>query len=128
MTVSFSTPGYIAMSQQFVERYLGVHTADAEGVELAFADNILRVRFVDWQELARELVLPDTVAFRWQEYDHDGAPRDDVTYEVVGSTWLAAQLPPADFPLSKQLRHYKLCFNACGSLDVICGVVEADRN
>ena len=116
------------MSEQFIERYLGVQTADAERVELVFSDNSLRVRFVDWQELPRELVLPETLAFRWQEYDCDGAPRDDVTYEVVGSAWLAAQLPPAELPLSKHLRHYKLCFNACGSLDVICRVVDADRS
>jgi len=109
--------------------------ADAERVELVVAEGSLRVRFVDWQGLPRELVLPDTQAFRWQALDADGAPRDDMTYKAAGSAWLAAQQRPAESSLSTRLRHCKRCFNACGSLDVICRVVEvgpgltgSDRN
>ena len=114
----------VEMSEKFIERYLGVHTADAEQVEFVFAANSLKLRFVDWQDQPRELVLPEALAFRWQEYDGDAAPRDDTTYEVVGSQWLADQQPHNASPLSGQFRHYKLCFNACGTLDVICRVIE----
>jgi hypothetical protein len=106
------------MLDQFVETYLGIHTADAEQIELSFANGTLLVRYVDWQEQRREQALPETLAFRWQEYDDNAPPRDDTTYEVRQSAWLEAQVH--GIPNNDRFRHYKLCFNACGVLDVLC--------
>jgi len=111
------------MSERFIEANLGVHTADGERVELALADGRLVVRFVDWQDEPRELLLPGTLAFRWQDDDGGGAPRDDTTYEVAGSAWLEAQLDRSGLWGNDRYRHYKLCFNAAGTLDVICQAV-----
>lgn len=63
------------MPEQYVEKYLGIHTADAERVELTYSGDSLCARFVDDQHIPRELLLADTFALRWQEYDDDGAPR-----------------------------------------------------
>ena len=115
------------MQEQFVEKYLGVHTADAERVEIAFANGNLQVRYLDWQEQPRELVMPQTLAFRWQDDEDGSAPRDDTTYEVTGSTWLKTQLERSAPSDGDRFRHYKLCFNACGTLDVICHAIEVGR-
>jgi hypothetical protein len=101
----------------YVERNLGVNTADGERVHLSF-DGDLLLSFVDWCEQPCQATFRDVLAFRWQELDAK-VPRDDTTYEVVDSDWLAHQaklqaLDPAAFV------HYLLCFNACGALDVIC--------
>ena len=106
------------MPEQFIEKYLGIHTADAEQIEISFVNGSLRIRYVDWKEQRRETVLPATLAFRWQEYDDRAPPRDDTTYEVRESTWLASQLIGASN--GELFRHYKLCFNTSGVLDVIC--------
>lgn len=113
------------MSERFIEANLGVHTADAERVELTLARGCLVVHFVDWQDEPRELRLLGTLAFRWQDDDGGGAPRDDTTYEVAGSAWLDAQLDRSGLSGDDGYRHYKLCFNASGTLDVICQVVVA---
>lgn len=98
---------------------LGVSTADAEQVEFRYEKGNLFLRFVDWREQPRELVFQDVIAFRWQELDEPELDiRDDTTYEVVDSEWLSrqAQLQAAD---CENHAHYKLCFNACGALDVL---------
>ena len=118
---------YEVMQEQFVETYLGVHTTDAERVEIAFSGGNLQIRYLDWQEQPRELLMPQTLAFRWQDDEDGSAPRDDTTYEVTGSTWLKTQLERSALSDDGRFRHYKLCFNACGTLDVICHAIEVDR-
>lgn len=98
---------------------LGVSTADAEQVQLRYERGDLIVSFLDWQEQSCELVFQDSLAFRWQEFDDAKLDiRDDTTYEVVDSEWLSRQahLQAVD---CAQYAHYKLCFNASGSLDVL---------
>jgi hypothetical protein len=110
---------------EYVRRNLGIHTADGERVRITFDGNLV-VSFVDWHEEPRELTLCDVLAFRWQELDDPAVPRDDETYEVVDSGWLARQaelhaVSAADFA------HYMLCFNACGVLDVLCRRLGLDE-
>jgi hypothetical protein len=102
---------------RYVEASLGISTADAEQVTLQFDGSRLSLSFVDWQEKQRVLVFGQVLAFRWQEFDEAGI-RNDVSYEVVESEWLArqAQLQAVNPEL---YAHYKLCFNAAGTLDVV---------
>ena len=102
----------------FVQVDIGVHTADAEDVAVQYSLGDLVLTFVDWQEQPRRKVFGDVLAFRWQEFDEDGI-RDDVVYEVKGSDWLARQAQLQGVA-SDGYVHYKLCFNACGCLDVLC--------
>jgi len=101
---------------QYVGVDLGVETADAERVTLRFEAD-LHVSFVDWREQPRELVFQGVLAFRWQEFDEPDI-RDDTTYEVIGSPWLARQATlqgedPSDYA------HYVLGFNARCVIDVL---------
>ena len=97
---------------------LGLNTADAEQVGIAFVNGALVLDFVDWQERPQTRTFQDVLAFRWQEFDERDI-RDDTTYEVMESAWLIRQaelqaVPPGDYA------HYMVCFNACGVLDILC--------
>jgi hypothetical protein len=99
-----------------------VHTADAESVSLHFFGSDVALSFLDWQKQERRAVFVDILAFRWQEFD-EMVPRDDVVYEVINSEWLVRQ-SRAHGVGSDDYRHYKLCFNANGTLDVLCRTVN----
>ena len=103
---------------KFVQVDIGLHTADAEEVAVQFSSGDLVLTFVDWQEQPRRKVFSDVLAFRWQEFDEEDI-RDDVVYEVKDSDWLARQARLQGVETDGYV-HYKLCFNACGTLDVIC--------
>jgi hypothetical protein len=102
----------------FVMTDIGVHTADAEDVALQMSRGDLVLTFVDWREQPQRHVFYDVLAVQWQEFDEEGI-RGDVVYEVKGSEWLnrQAQLQAVE---PEEYVHYKLCFNACGTLDVLC--------
>ncbi len=102
----------------FVQVDIGVHTADAEDVAVQFSSGDIVLTFVDWREQPQRTVFNDVLAFRWQEFDEEGI-RNDVVYEVEQSSWLARQAQLQGVPSAGYV-HYKLCFNACGALDVLC--------
>ena len=108
---------------RYVEANLGVSVADAESVTLRFEARTLLLAFVDWQEQPRSLVFHDVLAHRWQELD-EAVPRDDTTFEVVESPWLARQAE-LQAVQSEDYAHYLLCFNACGALDVLARRLDA---
>jgi hypothetical protein len=102
-----------------IETDLGISTADAEQIQLQFVNGELSLTFVDWQEHERKLVFQDVIAFKWQELDlSEFDIRDDTTYEVIDSVWLLRQAQLSE-ATTDQYAHYKLCFNAHGSLEVI---------
>lgn len=110
------------MPQRFVETFIGVHTADAERVEINYSNETLFLSYIDWQEQPQTAEFRDTLAFRWQEHDDVTTPREDTTFQVLESSWLASQV--ADIPGREEFVHYKLCFNACGVLDIICKEIQ----
>lgn len=106
----------------FVQVDIGVHTSDAEDVTVQFSSGELVLTFVDWQERFRRKAFSDVLAFRWQEFDEEGI-RDDAVYEVKNSDWLARQCQRQGVERDRYV-HFKLCFNACGTLDVLCSRTE----
>jgi hypothetical protein len=102
-----------------IETNLGWSVADGEGVEVHTERGDLVLRFVDWREHPVEHVFVDTLGFRWAGRPSVEVPRDDMSYEVVGSAWLANEAADEPCP-AEELVHYVLCFNACGVLEVVC--------
>ena len=103
---------------KLIEVDLGFATADGERVALSYQSGGLTLSFEDWTGQIRETHFDDVLAFAWGELDEEGI-RDDQCYEVLESRLLARQaslqaVHPSEFA------HYKLCFNACGVLDVVC--------
>ena len=77
------------------------------------------MKFTDWQEQPRSHRFAATIAFRWDDELDTSEIRDDACYIVEPSSWLQRQADLANEP-AERFVHYKLCFNACGVLDVIC--------
>lgn len=111
------------MNEEFTPAAVSVQTADAEQVSITYRQGDLILEYIDWQEHACRVAFADTLAFRWQEYDDAVTPRDDSTYQLIHSAWLKAQTVGLTDP--EQYAHYKLCFNACGVLDLLCRKIPA---
>ena len=96
-------------------------TADAGAPILAYEQEILHDRFRDWREREVILTFCDVSAFSWDDGDaaSSDAHRDDSAYIVVGSEWLRRHIDVGTIAASGGHRHYKLCFNAVGVLQVI---------
>lgn len=98
----------------------GFSTADAEDINLACTDGHLCLNFKDWREQPVEVWFHDTIAFKWQEAEsHGPEERDDCAYVIEGSKWLAEHIKQNIVKDTHGYRHYKLCFNACGVLEVL---------
>jgi hypothetical protein len=109
------------MPESFEPLVESFSTADAEAPVLAYEWGFLRVRFRDWQGRKVEVAFIDVAAFSWDQGDAacSGSHRDDASYIVVGSDWLQRHIEVSTITASEGHRHYKLCFNAAGVLQVI---------
>jgi hypothetical protein len=113
------------MAESFVTLSAGFSTADADRPDIAYTRGDLLVKFKDWREQLVALRFPDAVAFRWQ--DEAALPvgvRDDCSYEVIDSAWIA-ELRGFNV-LPRQPHHYMLCFNAAGVLHVVSGPLSPE--
>jgi hypothetical protein len=101
-------------------------TADAEAPVLTFERGVLHVRFRDWREREVTLTFRDAAAFSWDDGDSalSAAHRDDASYVVTGSDWLRRHIDAGTITASGGHRHFKLCFNAAGVLQVIATGLE----
>ena len=109
------------MPETFEPLHESFSTADAEAPGLVFEQGSLHVRFRDWQARDVNITFRDSVAFSWDEGDAavSNDHRDDVSYIVVGSDWVTRHLDGGSIMVKERYRHYKLCFNAIGVLQVI---------
>ena len=101
-------------------------TADAETPVLAYERGTLHVRFRDWREREVKLTFRDVAAFSWDVGDAawSGAHRDDDTYVVAGSEWLRRHIDLGTIAASEGHRHYRLCFNAVGILQILASGID----
>ncbi|MBX3426401.1 MAG: hypothetical protein KF688_12035 [Pirellulales bacterium] len=101
-------------------------TADAEYPLVTSERGCLRVMFRDWQEKIVTLLFHDVAAFSWDDGEAaiDANHRDDCSYIVHGSPWLARHNEVGTLMSSEETRHYKLCFNASGVLQVLASRLE----
>ena len=80
----------IAAEEELQYIDIGMATADAGSVQLLYQSGDLLLRYKDWQDQACEKKFYSVLAFRWEEFT-DQAPRDDLSFQVINSTWLTAQ-------------------------------------
>ena len=101
-------------------------TADAEFPRLVAEGGSLRVTYCDWRERNVALVFHEVVAYSWDDGDAavDPAHRDDTSYVVHNSPWLARHREIGTLMPSQEHRHFKLCFNAAGVLQVLAARLE----
>ena len=101
---------------------LGFSTADGEDVRLSFSRGDLRLEFRDWQEKAIAVRFEEAIRFSWTD-DLDDAIGTDICYLVHDSPWTVTE--PKEYG-DTVFCHYKLCFNQCGTLDVVCAATSIE--
>ena len=94
--------------------------ADAEAVELSFAEGDLVLRFTDWKGKPVSHRFAETLAFRWSARSSVETPRQDSIFEVPDSAWLREEVEAERISSAEAFVHYVLCFNAAKTLEVIC--------
>jgi hypothetical protein len=99
---------------------LGFSTADGARPELHFIGGDIRFSFVDWRERLVSFLASDVRAFSWVEELDDPELRDDAVYEVLESDLIRKSRTLSVTSPEVGYRHYKLCFNAVGALDIVC--------
>ena len=101
-------------------------TADAERPQIVSERGDLRVTFRDWREETVKLVFYDVAAYSWDDRDAaiDPAHRNDDCYVVRDSQWLARHREVGTVMPTEAYRHFKLCFNAAGVLQVLASRLE----
>lgn len=103
-------------------------TADAEYPDFSLRDGVLELEFTDWREEPVRVRFTNAVGVKWQELDSAGPEdEDDGVFEIAGSAWLAAYLAAGVRGADEGLRHFRLCFNPIGVLDVLASAMERER-
>lgn len=101
-------------------------TADAGYPVILLESGYLRIEYRDWQERVVKLSFHEVAAFSWDDADAaiDENHRDDCSYIVHHSPWLARHRQTGALAPSTGHQHYKLCFNAVGVLQVLATRLE----
>ena len=99
---------------------LGFSPADGEGVAFQFSGGNIECTFTDWREQRVRFTVSDVIVFSWQEDNEAPDIRDDSTYEVRNSEIVSRYRSKGLIGQDEQYRHFKICFNAVGVLDVVC--------
>jgi hypothetical protein len=107
---------------RYEECNLGFSTADAGDVKLSYSRGDLLLEFLDWRENLIKVRFTDVIRFNWT-HGLDDAVRQDTCYRVLDSPWTLTDLAAEG---NSVFCHYKLCFNACGTLDVACGATSTE--
>jgi len=116
------------MSPRFEVLDARFSTADAQLAQIANFGDSLCLRFKDWQEKSVIVHFRDVIAYSWDDGDAAIEPshRDDCSYIVHDSPWLARHVAVGNVQASQEVKHFKLCFNATGVLQVLASMLEVE--
>jgi hypothetical protein len=93
----------------------GFSTADAAYPSFTMGDTGFSLEFLNWQERPIRVNFDNIAGVRWEALDGG----DYQIYEMVDSVWVTSLLRTTEYAASDGLRHFRLCFNAHGVLDVL---------
>ena len=99
---------------------LGFSTSDADNPDLRFTGGDFSFSFTDWREQPVRFIAAEVCTFSWVDEGAISDIRDDVTYEVFDSELMQKCYSSSIISPRDGYRHFKLCFNAIGVLDVVC--------
>lgn len=107
------------MAETLVKQNFEFSTTDAENIEVFFFGvTDLVVKFEDYQNESWRIKFSEVVSFSWNLEELIYPEIDDeFVYEVKESALISHYKLKGE-PTEK-LKHYKLCFNAYGILDVV---------
>lgn len=108
------------MSERAAMLEPGFSVADATYPAFSLRDGDVVLEFADWRARSVRVRFTNAAGVRWQELDSAGPQdRDDAVFEIAESVWLTEYLERGARTPGDELRHYRLCFNASGVLDVL---------
>jgi hypothetical protein len=108
------------MTERAIRLETWFSTADAEYPGFSLRDGTLVLEFIDWRDQAISAEFANCVGVRWQEVDSPGPQeRDDEAFEIVESEWVRAYYSARARTIEERVRHFRLCFNESGVLDVL---------
>jgi hypothetical protein len=77
------------------------------------------LKFSDWQGQEFQVEFTEVIGFSWNEEELEHKKmKDDCVYEVVNSALLEKHKAIGNIYNASAHKHYKLCFNAHGILDI----------
>lgn len=98
----------------------GFSVADASYPAFSHREGEIELVFSDWRERPVRVRFTNAAGLKWQELDSAGPEdRDDAVFEIFGSAWLERYLQSRARELADELRHFRLCFNGSGVLDIL---------
>jgi hypothetical protein len=98
----------------------GFLVADAEYPCFSLGDGCVGLDFVEASGRRVRVAFTNVAGLKWQEIDVAGPePRGDSTYEILESDWLKAYFDQGARSPADDLHHFKLCFNAQGTFEVL---------
>ena len=98
----------------------GFSVADAGYPSFTLNSGILLLEFIDWQARSVRVRFLNAAGVKWQElYSRGPEKRDDGVYEIDASSWIEEYLSSYARTPDDHLRHFRLCFNASGVLDIL---------
>lgn len=109
----------------------GFYVADASAPELLVTEGNLRMHFAEWDGKPVHVLFVDAVAHRWGQMYWDGeleGEHFDGTHIIHQSKWLQMHFAQGEAPPGAGYRHYRLNFNASGSLEVIAREMVLERD
>jgi hypothetical protein len=128
------SPVFQEVPEQVLLLNPGFSTADAEYPAFTLEEDsesgeqVVVLRFRDWREQEVRVRFSNAAGVRWEELESPGPEqRSDAVYEVVDSNWLSAYVRSGARTTADQLRHFKLCFNACGTFEVLASGLAVER-
>jgi hypothetical protein len=118
------------MPERLIWKNLEFSTADAENVELFFFNGtLLWLKFSDWQGQVFQVEFSEIVGFSWSEEELEHKKmKDDCVYQVVNSNLLEKHKAVGTISKLSNHKHYKICFNDYGILDVVFGEMKIVKN
>jgi hypothetical protein len=108
----------------------GFSVADASMPDLITAEGNLRIRFTEWNDNPIQVLFVDAVSHRWDVTWNvllDGE-RFDSSHIIQQSKWLQSHFDCRECIPDAGYKHYRLNFNASGSLEVIAREMVLERD
>ena len=104
----------------------GFSVADAENVFISTVKSGLEVEFKDWKEKKKRIFFVDAVSYRWDQIDWKclEGERYDCTHIIHNSEWLKEHLGQNSVEENEGYYHYRLNFNAAGTLQVLARDIQ----
>ena len=104
----------------------GFAVADGERLSLATEGEDLKLSFLDWNARNVTAIFVNAISYRWDRLDwaYLEEERYDASHIIHNSDWLQQHVDQRSIENNERYNHYRLNFNAAGTLQVIAREIK----